>query len=127
MSDLRPCGTKIKLGKNEYGLRFTLNAIDDIQDHFDIPIDGIAALLDNSKTKIKSLRYILALLINEGIDCEADETGVKGKHLDELYVGRHIDLSNVSNLVSCIYKSIGDGVPVEDDANPNVESGQQKS
>jgi hypothetical protein len=40
MSDLKPKGTKIQLGNQQYGMRFTLNAIDDIQEHFDVPIEG---------------------------------------------------------------------------------------
>lgn len=127
MSDLNTKGTKINLGGKMYGLRFTLNAIDDIQDHFNIPIDGLADLLDNPKTKIKSMKYIIMLLVNEDIDCIADETGIKSQHLDERYVGRYIDMSNISNLISCIYKSVGDGVPAEDEENPNAESEQPKN
>ena len=56
---------------------FTLNAIDDIQDKFDISIENLTELFDNSKTNIKAIRYLLTVLINEGIDYKNDETGEK--------------------------------------------------
>ena len=127
MSDLRPTGTKIRLGNKEYGLRFTLNAIDDLQEHFDIPIGKIDELLKDEKKQISTIRYIITLLINEDLDCIADESGIKTQHLDERYVGRHIDMSNASGLVTSIYKSFTAGTPAGDEEDPNLTSEQQKN
>ena len=125
MSDLRPTGTKIKLGNNEYGMRFTLNAIDEIQEHFNISISQLNELITDEKTMMRNLRYILMLLINEDIDCVNDEleTGSKIAHLDERYVGRHIDAGNITGVTDIIYASFIAGAPKDDDG-PNPASEQ---
>ncbi|HRS66159.1 MAG TPA: hypothetical protein P5519_09785 [Spirochaetia bacterium] len=125
MSDLKPTGTKIKLGNKEYGLRFTLNAIDDIQEHFNIPISKLVDLFKDEKTQIKNLRFMLMTLINEDLDCRADETGEKAEHLEERYIGRHIDAGNIRNLIGATLKSFSSGTPeIGEDDDPNPESGQ---
>jgi hypothetical protein len=128
MSDLRPRGVKIRLGSKEYGMRFTLNAIDEIQEHFDIPVSQLAELFQDGKTQIKNLRYLLTVLINEDIDCVNDEIGEKQPHVEETYVGRHLDLSNMTELMSAIFKAFNKGAPEsedsdEDENDPNLKSG----
>jgi len=129
MSDLKPTGVKIKLGNQEYGMRFTLNVIDDIQEHFDIPISQLGELFTDEKKQIKNLRFLLMKLINEDIDCVMDETGKKIPHVDERYVGRHIDTNNMHELMNLIFRVFSEGIPKaeEDDEIPNAESGRQIS
>lgn len=122
MSDLRPKGTKIKLGKEEYGLRFTLNAIDDIQDHFDMAIEDLNKLFDDSKTRFKNLKYLLTLLINEDIDCVNDETGEEIPHVDERFVGRHIDSNNMKEIMETILRAFTNATPESDEESPNEAS-----
>ena len=122
MSDLRPKGTKIKLGKNEYGMRFTINAIDDIQDKFDITIEDLTKLFKDSKKRFKNLKYLLSLLINEDIDCIKDETGEEIPHVDERYVGRHIDSNNMKDIMETILMTFTNGTPEGDDEAPNAQS-----
>lgn len=122
MSDLQPKGKKIKLGNNEYGMRFTLNAIDDIQDHFNIPISQLGELFSNERDQIKSIRYVLTVLINEDIDCLNDESDVKINKLDEKYVGRHMDIQNITMITSAIFGSFADGALESDDEIPNAVS-----
>jgi hypothetical protein len=122
MSDMKPKGTKLKLGNAEYGLRFTLNAIDDIQDHFDVPIENLGELFNDSKKRIRNLRYILTVLINEDIDCVNDETGEKTAHVDERYVGRHIDANNMQEMMAAVFNSFRSGTPKSDDEAPNGQS-----
>jgi predicted metal-dependent enzyme (double-stranded beta helix superfamily) len=114
MSDLKPTGSKIKLGNNEYGMRFTLNVIEDIQDHFNINVSDIDSLFSDERNQIKNIRYLLTVLINENIDCEDDETGEKTPHLDERYVGRHIDLANVGDMKAAIFSTASKGMPESD-------------
>ena len=57
MSDLKPKGIKITLNGKEYGLRFTLNAIDDIHYHFNLPISNLGDLFQDDKNKIRNLRF----------------------------------------------------------------------
>lgn len=122
MSDLKPKGTKIKLGKDEYGMRFTINAIDDIQDNFEISIEDLTKLFKDNKTRFKNLRYLLALLINEDIDCIKDETGEEIPHVDERFVGRHIDSNNMQEVMETILRAFTSGAPETDDEIPNAQS-----
>lgn len=122
MSDLKPKGTKIKLGKNEYGMRFTINAIDDIQEHCDIAIEDLTKLFKDSKTRFKNLKYLLALLINEDIDCVKDETGEEIPHVDERFVGRHIDSNNMKGIMETILAAFTSGTPEGDEDSPNAQS-----
>ena len=125
MSDMKPKGTKIEIGGREFGLRFTLNAIDDIQDHFDTPISELGALLDNEKTRIKTIRYLLTVLINEDIDCIEDETSEKQQHITERWLGRKVDMQNAGGIISKIVKALSGSMPETEDEIPNAESGQK--
>ena len=121
MSNLKPKGVKIQLNGKEYGMRFTLNAIDDIQEHFNISVENIGDLFKDQKERIKNLKYLLKTLINEDIDCIKDETGEEMPHVDERYVGRHINSTNMHEIMSSIMKSFTNGTPEpEDEETPNV-------
>lgn len=123
MSDLKPTGVKIKLGNEEYGMRFTLNAIDDIQDHFNIDISELNGLFSDTKHQIRNIRYILTVLINEDIDCVADETGEKRPHVDEKFVGRHIDIANINSVIGRVYATVNSGTPeASEEDSPNATS-----
>lgn len=126
MSALRPKGEKIKLGNSEYGMRFTLNAIDDIQDRFNIGISDLETLFSDERTRIKNLRYLLTVLINEDIDCENDERSEKIAHVDERYVGRHIHAGNVSAFLSSVYRAFTTHSTDDDieEPHPNAKSEQ---
>jgi hypothetical protein len=125
MSDLKPNGVKIQLGNKEYGLRFTLNAIDDIQEQFNISIGGLADLLKDEMSRIRNLKILLAILINEDIECVAEENGEKPKRIDERFVGRHIDAGNMRGMMAAIIRAFTDSIPEGDeDDDPNPQSGQ---
>lgn len=122
MSDMKPTGAKIKLGQKEYGMRFTLNAIDDIQEHFNISIVDLGTLFQDARKQIANLRYLLTVLINEDIACNNDDTGDKTPMLDEKYVGRHLDVSDMNNNTGLIFKAFTDHAPEgNDDPNPASE------
>ncbi len=122
MSDMNPKPTPIKLGGKEYGLLFTINAIDDIQDRFDIAIENIESLFDDPKIRIKAIRYLLTLLINEGTDWKNDQTGGNEPHVDERFVGRLITAQNINSITKSIISTFTSGAP-ESEEIPNAESG----
>lgn len=125
MSDLKPTGDRIRLGKNDYKLLFSLNVVDDVQDKFDTPISELPKLMQDPKKQIKNVLQLLAMLVNEGIDFDNDMDGGKRPHIDARFVGRYIDANNVGELKSKILNSMVSGIPKqEDDADPNPESGQ---
>ncbi len=121
MSDLRPTPHKIKLGGEEFGLLFSINVIDEIQDHFDISISQLTDVLKDQRTIFRNLKYILTVLINEGIDDE--ESG--RAHVEERWVGRKITANNLQNLTKDILSAFSEGSPEsdEEDISPNVTSG----
>lgn len=121
MSDLRPKPHKINLGGEEFGLLFSINAIDEIQDHFDISISQLSDLLKDQRTIFKNLKIILTVLINEAIDDE--EAG--RAHVEERWVGRKITANNLKALTTDILLAFSDGSPEGDgdeDEGPNVTS-----
>ena len=125
MSDMNTKSTGLILNGKEYGLRFTVNAIDDIQEHFDIAIGELGTLFEDPKKQMKSIRYLLTVLINEGIDCKNDETGEKTPHVDERFVGRQINMSNISEVRSAIFGSFNSKLSEEEDEeDPNLKSEQ---
>lgn len=124
MSDLKPKHTTINLGGKDYGLLFNINAIDAIQDQFDIPISELDALLGSERMAFKALKGITAILINEAIDdAESGEP-----HITEEFVGRKITASDILRLRSGVFSAFTAGMPtsedVEDDEDPNGTSGQ---
>lgn len=119
MSDLRPKPTKIELGGKEYGLLFDLNAIDEIQDRFDIPISQMPELMADERKAFKVLKTLLCVLINEAIDdAESGEP-----HVTEAFIGRKITVAEIPNMKNAIYASFSSGTPEsEEDEDPNAKS-----
>lgn len=119
MSDLRPKPGTISLGGNEYGVLFSINVIDDIQDHFDISIEQLSDVLQDPHKRFKVLKYLLTALINEAIDDE--ESGKP--HVDIQWVGRKLRPDNMGELVSKSLKALHVSMPeTEDDDSPNAQS-----
>lgn len=120
MSDLRPKHTKINLGDKEYGMLFNLNAVDEIQDRFDIPISQLADLMTDERKIFKVLKSILAILINEAID--DSETGEP--HVTEAFVGRKITVADIADIRSQVFTAFTNGMPEqsEEEVDPNAKS-----
>lgn len=123
MSDLRPKAEQIKLGNNEYGLRFTLNAIDEIQDHFDAPISKLVDILGDERKSFKAIKYILTVTVNEDIQVRKDE-GEDVNLIDEKFVGRYIDTKNMAEITNALLRSFSTSIPEteEEDIIPNEVS-----
>ena len=111
MSDLRPKPPEIEIGGKKYGVLFNLNAIDEIQDRFDIPISHLAELMQDERKVFKVLKSLLAILINEAIDdLESGEP-----HVDEKFIGRKIKVADIPTLKDKVFSAFADGVPEGDD------------
>lgn len=127
MSDLRPKPYKIKLGGQEFGLLFSLNSIDEIQDHFNISISQLTELMNDERSVFKNLRYLLTVLINEAIDDENDgfsstESKEQRLHVDERWVGRKISTNNFKQLTNDILRAFAEGSPESEEEDPNEKS-----
>lgn len=114
MSNINPKGKPLKIGGREYNLIFTINVIDDIQDHFDISIDKLSDLISEPRKQFKVIRYILTALINESIEIHNEESPDKWDKIDERYVGRHMTTSNLKEFADAILGAFADGTPIDD-------------
>lgn len=86
----------MELNGKEYHLLFSLNALDEMQDRFG-GYDKLDKAFDSSNPQmIKDLRWLLTLVINEGME-EAQEP------LTEQQVGRMIHLGNLQQIKDAIF------------------------
>lgn len=113
MSDLRPKHIPLEIGGRQLGLLFDLNAIDEIQDHFDLPISQLTDLLADERKVFKVLRFLLTVLINEAVEDSED-----GEKVSERWVGRKISASDIPILKGKIYEAFTASMPIPDDENP---------
>jgi hypothetical protein len=111
MSDLRPAGEKFKLCGKEYNIKFTLNTIDDIQDHFDITLAEVCKMLSDEKKQIKILKYILASMVNESIDEENEAKGSNIQHITERFIGHNLQIGDLTRALTGVFKTINAGSP----------------
>ena len=82
------------------------------------------------KELMRNLKGLLAIMINEDIDCQNDEVMASGgkerlQHIDERYVGRYIDLGNINQISADIMESFRKGMPEpkpDEENDPNVKS-----
>lgn len=86
----------MELNGKEYHLLFSLNALDEMQDRFG-GYDKLDKAFDSSNPQmIKDLRWLLTLVINEGME--------EGKEpLTEQQVGRMIHLGNLQQIKDAIF------------------------
>lgn len=103
MSAIKDGRYPITLNGKDYYLLFSLNALDALQDKY----GGYDKLSDifNEKNKdiFKDLRWLLTMLINEGLEDDEPE-------LTEQKVGKLIHLGNIGMIKTAIYKSFAFGV-----------------
>ncbi len=118
MSDLKPQGVNLTLGNKDYKLYFDLNAIDDIQDRFDVSIEKLPELLSNDRTLFKTVKFILAVLINEGIE----EFNLDIELVNERMIGRKLNPSNITEATKKILEAFTAGTPKNEDESPNSQS-----
>lgn len=123
MSAIKDGRYPIKLDKERH-LLFSLNALDELQDKFG-GFDKLGEIMDG-KDKIKNIRWLLTLLINEGKGEEEEE-------LTEKQVGRLIHTGNFAEVQSSIFKAfaVGNNGTAEriepDDENEEEEGTQEKN
>lgn len=119
MSDLRPTGVPIEIEGVERHLLFTLNAIDDIQEHFDMELSKVIGNLMDEDTATITLRYVLRALLND----EAERKNLK--QYSDKEIGWIITIDNRIKITMQVLKAYGISLPSEKD-DPNRLSGQQK-
>lgn len=105
MSALKSGAYPVTLNGKEYGLLFSLNALDEVQEKYG-GYDKLAEVFnDKNPNLFKDTRWLLTLLINEGLLAE-DESA---QMLDEKKVGRLIHAGNLQEVQTAIFKSFAQG------------------
>lgn len=98
MSAIKDGRMPVELNGKTYYLLFSLNALDEMQDRFG-GYDKLDKAFDQSNpTMIKDLRWLLTLIINEGM--EEGETP-----LTEQQVGKLIHIGNLPQIKDAIFSA----------------------
>mgnify|MGYP006990037870 CR=1 FL=1 len=127
MSDLRPHGVKVSLDGVERHLLFTLNAVDEIQEHFELPLPEVMQKLIKDESSFDVLKDILIILFNDEVErlsyaggkCELEK-------VDERQIGWMLTENNVMEAITAVLLAYGCDLPDPDSDDPNVRSGTQK-
>jgi hypothetical protein len=126
MSDLKPRGTKICINGVERYILFDLNVIDDIQSHYNMPVDEVLNLLTDDDQSFMVLRYLLTVLLNDESErAEFERADTIPGIVTEREVGLLISLDNFTEIMLRIFQAYGFSLPELDEfENPNVKSEQ---
>lgn len=119
MSELNPKGTPVRIGGEEHGLLFTLNAVDDIQDKMGMPIDDAIDCLSDYRKAWKACKTILCSLLNDETERRKhyrQEYGAKSYTEEE--VGWMVTEGDKYEILAAILKAYGAAVPEDEDPNP---------
>ena len=102
MSAIKDGRYPINLRGKDYYLLFSLNALDELQDRYG-GYDKLSDIFNQENKDIfKDMRWLLTLLINEGLEEGEPE-------LTEKQVGKLIHLGNIGEIKNAIYKSFARG------------------
>ena len=124
MSSLNPKGIPVRIGGEEHALLFTLNAVDDIQDRMDMPIDDVIDGLSDQRKAWKACKTILCSLLNDETERRKYyDREWEAKSYTEEEIGWMITESDKYEVLAGILKAYGAAVPEDEDPNP--ESAQQ--
>lgn len=127
MGDLNPQGVPLMLGGEERHLLFTLNAIDEIQSKFGVPLEEAMSQLTKRESTNGALKTIVQILAND----EAERLSYKGgecslKPVDEKEIGWMLTNKNRIEALMAVLKAYGGSLPEpEEGEDPKQTGGQQ--
>lgn len=122
MSALKSGAYPVTLNGKKYGLLFSLNALDAIQDKFG-GYDKLSEVF-NSKNKgwIKDTKWLLGLLINEALLAEDEEAEL----LPEEKVGRMVHSGNLPDIQNSIFAAFSRGNTGDEIQEDNEEQNEDE-
>ena len=124
MSDMNPKGELLVFGGETRYLLLSINAIAEIQDHYDMTLDEVVGMLTDKREAAKVLRTVVTILLNDEADRKKRE-GYELKHYTEQEVGWLITQENVSEVLLTVLRAYGLSLPEPDEfESPNVTSGK---
>ena len=125
MGALKSGAFPVELNGKEYGLLFSLNALDEVQEKFG-GYDKLSEVFNKDNPNLfKDTRWLLTLLINEALLAEDENAQL----LEEKRVGRLIHAGNLQEVQNAIFKSFYRGTAGDnsDTENENDRRGKQGS
>ena len=124
MSDMNPKGESLVFGGETRYLLLSINAIAEIQDHYDMTLDEVVGMLTDKREAVKVLRTVVTILLNDEADRKKRE-GYELKHYTEQEVGWLITQEDISEILLAVFRAYGLSLPEPDEfESPNVTSGQ---
>ncbi len=114
MSAIKDGRYEIELNGKKYHMLFSLNALDAIQDKFG-GYDKIDTAMSEGKDMIKNIRWLFALLLNEGREDDEPE-------LTEQQVGRLIHVGNLNDIKGAIINAFAFGATGGEENNENNDA-----
>lgn len=125
MGSLNPAGVPVMIDGVERRLLFTLNAIEEIQEHYGLPLSEVMEKFGDPMELPKTMRYITSALLAD----EAERTGGNLETYTEKEIGWKITEKDQVSWLTAILKAYGASLPEagEEDEDPNRKSGNTKN
>ena len=106
MSDMNPKGELLVFGGETRYLLLSINAIAEIQDHYDMTLDEVVGMLTDKREAVKVLRTVVTILLNDEADRKKRE-GYELKHYTEQEVGWLITQEDISEILLAVFRAYG--------------------
>lgn len=129
MEILKQMGEPLNIDDKERHLLFTLNVIDEIQEHYDKLIsDVLSEMLGESEEQRRKsysvLRYVVTALVNEDVEIHNEASEDKWQNVTEEYIGRRLNNRNYGEVALRVIRAFQRHLPESDDNDPNQTTGQ---
>lgn len=116
MNAMKSGAYPITLNGEEYGLLFSLNALDEMQERFG-GYDKLHEVFNqNNKDWVKDTRWLFTLLINEARLTENENAEI----LSEQKVGRLINAGNLREIQQAIFAAFASGTTGKEEKGNNI-------
>ncbi|MFR5401179.1 MAG: hypothetical protein ACLTH3_14785 [Lachnospira sp.] len=123
MGALKSGAFPVELNGKEYGLLFSLNALDEVQEKFG-GYDKLSEVFNKDNPNLfKDTRWLLTLLINEALLAEDENAQL----LEEKRVGRLIHAGNLQEVQNAIFKSFYRGTAGDNSDTENENDGEENN